>query len=170
MNPRDEAALCEIVRLRDLAADLVARGRDWYEGNPDNVPGVAAESLIIKIGENVARLRSDTVAQHPQVPWSLIKRMRDLLAHHYGGTDYATVWSTLTVDMPTIRAYIAAVMWAFDGALGLHRSWQVIVPVGSLQVRQRHPQPPDQLLLLMPPTMADPWSGRWEFRGSSFIS
>jgi hypothetical protein len=107
MNERDAAALREIVRLCDVGAGLVARGHAWYEGDPDNVPGLAAESLIIKIGENVARLSAATTERHPAVPWSLIKRMRDRLAHRYEGTDYAAVWDTLVVDLPTIRSYLA---------------------------------------------------------------
>lgn len=106
MNERDAAALREIIRLCGVGANLVARGDKWYFGDPDNVPGLAAESLIIKIGENVARLSADTTDQHPEVPWSLIKRMRDRLAHHYEGTDYGAVWDTLIVDLPTISRYI----------------------------------------------------------------
>lgn len=109
MNTRDAAALREIVRLCDVGADLVARGHEWYIGDPDNVPGLAAESLIIKIGENVARVSTDTTDQYPEIPWSLIKRMRDRLAHHYEGTDYGAVWDTLVVDLPTIRGYLAGV-------------------------------------------------------------
>ncbi|WP_245575427.1 HepT-like ribonuclease domain-containing protein [Gulosibacter molinativorax] len=71
------------------------------------MPGLAAESLIVKIGENVARLSRDTLEKHPEVPWSLIKRMRDRLAHHYEGTDYEAVWDTLVVDLPVIREHIA---------------------------------------------------------------
>lgn len=107
MNPRDAASLREIVRLCDVGAALVARGHEWYIGDIHNVPGLAAESLIIKIGENVARLSIETTDQHPDVPWSLIRRMRDRLAHHYEGTDYAAVWDTLVVDLPTIRNYLA---------------------------------------------------------------
>lgn len=107
MTVRDAAALHEIVRLCDVGADLVARGHVWYVGDPVNVPGLAAESLIIKIGENVARLSADAMNRYPAVPWSLIKRMRDRLAHRYEGTDYEAVWDTLVVDLPTIRGYLA---------------------------------------------------------------
>lgn len=106
MNERDAAALREIVRLCDVGANLVARGQEWYLGDPDNVPGLAAESLIIKIGENVARLSADTTDQHLEVPWSLIKRMRDRLAHHYEGTDFGALWDTMVVDLPTIGRHI----------------------------------------------------------------
>jgi hypothetical protein len=106
MNARDVAALREIIRLCDLGAGLVARGHEWYLGDPDNVPGLAAESIIVKIGENVARLSTDTTDAHPEVPWSLIKRMRDRLAHHDEGTDYEAVWDTLAADLPTIHNYV----------------------------------------------------------------
>ncbi|MEC5182454.1 HepT-like ribonuclease domain-containing protein [Arthrobacter sp. CG_A4] len=106
MNKRDDAALTEIVRLCGVGANLVARGNEWYLGDPNNVPGLAAESLIIKIGENVARLSDATTDRHPEVPWSLIKRMRDCLAHYSEGTDYGAVWDTMVVDLPAIGRYI----------------------------------------------------------------
>lgn len=109
MTERDVAALREIVWLCGIGADLVNRGHDWYVGDPDNVPGLAAESLVIKIGENVARLSSATTSEHPDVPWSLIKRMRDRLAHHYEGTDYEAVWDTLASDLPVIVRYIESI-------------------------------------------------------------
>lgn len=106
MNSRDAAALGEIVRLCRVGADLVSRGHEWYVGDPANVPGLAAESLIIKIGENVARLSTETTGRYPEVPWSLIKRMRDRLAHHYEATDYEAVWDTLVADLPAISAAV----------------------------------------------------------------
>lgn len=106
MTSRDDAALREIVRLCEIGARLAARGREWYIGDPYNVPGLAVESLIVKVGENVARLSAEMTGRHPDVPWSAIKRMRDRLAHHYEGTDYDAVWDTLAVDFPAIHAYI----------------------------------------------------------------
>ena len=106
MNKRDNAALTEIVLLRGVGANLVARGDEWDHGDPAKVPGLAAESLIIKIGQNVARLSDVTIDRHPEVPWSLIKRMRDRLARHYEGTDYGAVRDTLIVDLPVINRFI----------------------------------------------------------------
>ena len=48
MKERDAAALREIVRLCGVGANLVVRGHEWYRTDPDNVPGLAAESLIIR--------------------------------------------------------------------------------------------------------------------------
>ena len=106
MSERDARALREIVRLCDSGTRLAGRGRDWYHADDLNVPGLAAESIIIKIGENVARLSDEAIAANPQVPWSSIKRMRDRLAHHCEATDYDAVWDTLGVDLPRIRAAV----------------------------------------------------------------
>jgi len=110
VNDRDSRALREIVRLCDNGIRLAARGRDWYRADALNTPGLAAESIIIKIGENVARLSDEAIAAHPQVPWSSIKRMRDRLAHHYEATDYDAVWDTLNVDLPRVRAVVESLL------------------------------------------------------------
>ena len=86
------------------------RGHARYVGDEVNVPGLAAESVVIKVGENVARISSETTETHPDVPWSLIKRMRDPLVRHYEGTDYEAVWDTLVIDLPVVRAYIESVL------------------------------------------------------------
>ncbi|WP_257058485.1 HepT-like ribonuclease domain-containing protein [Brevibacterium sp. 91QC2O2] len=98
------------MRLCSVGEALAARGHDWYVGDAENVPGLASESVIIKIGENVARLSAGLVEEHPQVPWSPIKRMRDRLAHQYEETDYGAVWDTLVGDLPVIRNYIVTVL------------------------------------------------------------
>lgn len=110
MRDRDERSLREIVRLCDSGARLADRGLEWYVSDDLNTPGLAAESIIIKIGENVARLGDETIVANPQVPWSSIKRMRDRLAHHYEATDYDAVWATINVDLPRVRAAIASLL------------------------------------------------------------
>lgn len=107
MSERDQRCLREVVRLCDDGTRLAARGHDWYVSDDLNTPGLAAESIIIKIGENVARLSEAIIVANPQVPWSNIKRMRDRLAHHYEATDYEAVWATISVDLPRVRALIA---------------------------------------------------------------
>lgn len=110
MIERDSRALHEVVRLCDQGMQFAARGRDWYVSDPLNAPGLAAESIIIKIGENVSLLSPDLMAAHPRVPWSSIKRMRDRLAHHYEATDYDAIWDTLIADLPRVRDMIHMIL------------------------------------------------------------
>lgn len=109
-DERTYAALNEILRICDVAARLVARGVGWYESDSDNTPGLAAESLIIKIGENVTRVSEVCREEHPGVPWRDMKAMRNRLAHYYEGTDYQIVWDTLERDFPVLRILIEEVV------------------------------------------------------------
>ncbi len=115
MSERDDRCLREIVRLCDDGTQLAARGHEWYVSDELNTPGLAAESIIIKIGENVARLSEETVVANPQVPWSSIKRMRDRLAHHDEATDYEAVWATISVELPRVRAAAASLLAEASG-------------------------------------------------------
>lgn len=110
MSERDERALREIARLCDDGIRLADRGHQWYVSDDLNTPGLAAESIIIKIGENVARVSDEMIVANPQVPWSSIKRMRDRLAHHYEATDYDAVWATISVELPRVRVAITSLL------------------------------------------------------------
>lgn len=103
-------ALAEIHRLTEAGARIAARGHDWYTSDPDNVPGLAAESLVVKIGENVARVSDQLKSDHPEVPWQIIKDMRNRLTHYYEATDYEVVWSTVANDLPEIGRMVGGLL------------------------------------------------------------
>lgn len=47
------------------------------------------------IGEAVRALSAEFRAQHPNVPWSSIIGMRNILIHQYFGIDTAAVWAVV---------------------------------------------------------------------------
>lgn len=99
-------ALTEMVRITGIGAHLVARGRSWYVGDEHNAPGLAFESLVIKLGENVTRVGLEYQAAHPEVPWRVIKGMRNRLTHYYEGTDYDVLWATVEIDFPQVNGSV----------------------------------------------------------------
>lgn len=38
--------------------------------------------------------------EYTKIPWKMIMRMRDIVAHHYGSLDYEIVWNTSVSDIP----------------------------------------------------------------------
>jgi uncharacterized protein with HEPN domain len=52
------------------------------------------------IGEAVNQLTDDVKGSNPQIPWTLIKGMRNRLIHEYFGTDLPLVWNTIKNDLP----------------------------------------------------------------------
>src|SRR4051794_17010181 len=55
------------------------------------------------IGEVVSRLPEDLKKQESQIPWSLIKGMRNRLIHEYFGTDLQLVWNVISEELPALK-------------------------------------------------------------------
>jgi uncharacterized protein with HEPN domain len=103
---KTRTALTDILRFVEIGLGLTGRGKVWYENDISNVPGLAAESLIMKIGEAVSRLPTEFRQSHPEVDWRAIKNMRNLLSHNYEATNYQAIWLTLTEDFPELKERI----------------------------------------------------------------
>jgi uncharacterized protein with HEPN domain len=56
------------------------------------------------IGEGAAQLSDDVKTNNSQVPWALIKGMRNRLIHEYFGTDLPVVWNVIKNDLPTFKS------------------------------------------------------------------
>ena len=70
----------------------------------------AVSMPILQIGELCKNLSDGFVAQHSGIPWKMMARMRDVLAHHYGAIDMDTTFLTATVDVPEVRRQVSAIL------------------------------------------------------------
>jgi uncharacterized protein with HEPN domain len=52
------------------------------------------------IGEAVSRLPSEVTELAPQIPWTKIRAMRNVIAHDYAGINTAVVWETVKQRLP----------------------------------------------------------------------
>ena len=59
---------------------------------------------IVQIGELVNQLSDPVKVQNPSIPWRVIKDTRNFYVHAYGSVDLASVWETLTSDIPALKA------------------------------------------------------------------
>ena len=62
------------------------------------------------VGEAAKKTPEEFRAQHPQVEWSAMARMRDRLIHAYFGVDFELVWDVVRHRVPELRARIAAIL------------------------------------------------------------
>ena len=51
-------------------------------------------------------MRSD----HPDLPWSGITGMRNILVHHYFEVDTDIVWSVVEKDLPDLKAKLLEIL------------------------------------------------------------
>lgn len=54
------------------------------------------------IGEAAGRVSEPTLAAMPQIPWRIVKAMRNRLVHVYFDVDTQVLWSTVTHDLPPL--------------------------------------------------------------------
>lgn len=55
------------------------------------------------IGDASRRLSASLHSTYPEIPWSQIVGMRNILVHDYFGIDLAEVWSTAVRDIPKFK-------------------------------------------------------------------
>ena len=62
------------------------------------------------IGEAAKHIPKDVRIAYPEIAWNAMARMRDLLIHHYFGTNYAVIWETIEIRIPPLIVDIQKVI------------------------------------------------------------
>jgi uncharacterized protein with HEPN domain len=104
-------------RLRDIveSIDAVDRADALLRAHPQDadVEQVALDAIhyrVFTIGEAVKALSSGLRYAHPEVPWSDIARMRDLIGHHYYKLDPQIVRATIGAPIARLRVACEAIL------------------------------------------------------------
>lgn len=61
---------------------------------------------LLIVGEATKRLSNGFRDQQPEIPWTDMAGMRDVLIHGYDQVDPEEVWKTASVDIPDLLARI----------------------------------------------------------------
>jgi len=54
------------------------------------------------IGEAARHIPTEIASRHPDVPWSRMRGMRNVLIHEYFGADLETIWKTIHSNLPRL--------------------------------------------------------------------
>jgi uncharacterized protein with HEPN domain len=107
VTPRTGTLLRDLLDHAAAASRLVARGRAAFDG--DEMLRFAAEDLLIRLGESVARIdRDDTVFvdAHPRLELRRLKDARNFVAHGYDVVDPALLWTILERNVPAVASNV----------------------------------------------------------------
>ncbi|MBI3973311.1 MAG: DUF86 domain-containing protein [Chloroflexi bacterium] len=90
--------------MLEAARDAVifASGRLRLDLESDRMLAYALVRCIEIIGEAAAHVSESTRQRHQGIPWSQIRRMRNILSHVYFGIDHDIVWQTINEDLPPV--------------------------------------------------------------------
>jgi uncharacterized protein with HEPN domain len=112
---RDDAAyLRDILEAVDLIEKYASRGRRAYDADELIQTWVVHHLQII--GEAAGKLSEQFREKHAEVPWAVIKAMRNVLVHFYFGVDLEKVWGAIEHDLPVLKSQVAAILGESDPA------------------------------------------------------
>ena len=104
MSQRDKIVIQKILQYcKDVDAIVNRFGDDIQIYVSDLAYQYACSMCIIQIGELVGQLSDDLKNKRQEVPWRLIKDMRNIFAHDYSRVDYGIVWDTLKRSIPDLQ-------------------------------------------------------------------
>lgn len=94
--------------LTGIASDIEGLNYDNFIDDRKTRNSVARELEII--GEAARHIPPDIEAIHPQIPWRLMRDMRNVIAHEYFGVDWQIVWETAVNDLPALVPFLQAIL------------------------------------------------------------
>lgn len=108
---RDNAHLWDILNAaRAIRRFIAGVSQAQFLANEEKYEAVNRKFEII--GEAAKRLSPQIRSLFPEIPWSLVAAMRDVLIHDYDDVNLDTVWKTATEDLPLLIARLEAYLEA----------------------------------------------------------
>ncbi|MBI2060889.1 MAG: DUF86 domain-containing protein [Nitrospirae bacterium] len=101
-------------RLRDIREAIeriqkyADKGRASFEGD-ELIQNWVVHHLQI-IGEACRAFSPKFRDEHPEIPWSKIIGMRNILVHDYFGVDVDRVWAVVERDLPELMLLLEAIL------------------------------------------------------------
>ena len=104
----DRAYLLHVRDAIERIRSYTSEGRDAFMADTRTQDAVIRNIEII--GEAVKRLSEDSRSRRPDIPWSQIAGMRDVLIHHYFGVKLETVWEVVDQNLSPLRVAVEDVL------------------------------------------------------------
>ncbi len=69
---------------------------------------------FLVIGEAIKRLDDFHTTSHPDIPWRLYARFRDVLIHQYHSIEILIAWRASQEDLPALKDAVTAMLSLLD--------------------------------------------------------
>ena len=94
-----------IQHMLDAAREAMAfaKGRTADDLRTNRMLLLALVKEIEILGEAATQISEDFRLSRPDIPWAMIRGMRNRLIHAYSDVNVALVWSTVVSDLPELE-------------------------------------------------------------------
>ncbi len=97
---------CEDMRIYAERARKFLGSRSFEEFQNDQLVQEAIIRCLEVIGEAARSVSEETQNRSPDIPWSLITGMRNILAHEYGTVDLEEVYDVVDQKIPELLTHL----------------------------------------------------------------
>ena len=123
LDPRErDLVKCEDMRIHAERARKFMGPRSLGEFLADELVQAAVTRCVEVIGEAGRLVSEETRQRAPEIPWSLIVGMRNILVHDYGAVDLERVYSVVKEHLPDLLERIGEVIALLEREVGWRES------------------------------------------------
>ena len=99
--PRDSESLIDIENaIKRILRYVNGIGQSELKVNDEKLSAILYQITII--GEATKRLSQTFRAQHPEIPWREMAKMRDVIVHKYDQLDFDIIWDVVQNKLPEL--------------------------------------------------------------------
>jgi uncharacterized protein with HEPN domain len=103
------------MRVRDILDCIAKIGRytngmtfERFRTNEITIDTVVRNLEII--GEAARHIPPEVETRHPQIPWAVMRGMRNILIHEYFGVSLSILWQTIESNLPPLIPLLEAIL------------------------------------------------------------
>ena len=110
MSPREwvERIRDILDAISEIQAFTMGMNYDAFKADAKTIRAVELDFIVI--GEAANQLPADIEERHPEIPWSLMRAMRNCLVHVYFAVDPRLLWDTIHNDLPVLVPPLQAII------------------------------------------------------------
>lgn len=90
--------------------DVYTAEMDEAEFSKDRKTQDAVVRNLEVLGEAAGRLPGSYREQHAEIPWAMVRGMRNRIVHAYFGVDLQLIWEVVQDDLPPLKSHVAELL------------------------------------------------------------